>query len=204
MELRIATGDDACGVAEIYGPIVASSPISFEIDPPDEQEMRRRIQETLAGYPWLVCEHDRQVAGYAYASGHRARAAYQWSVNTSVYVHPAFQRRGIGRALYQSLFNVLVAQGFVNAYAGITLPNAGSVRLHESAGFQPVGVYRQTGFKNGQWYDVGWWQRSLQPVPAVPRRPRTLDEVLRDASWQRLLRNGQWPEDDSTNRFLLS
>ena len=92
----------------------------------------------------------------------------------------------------------------VGEHLGLRAPRVPAASLHESAGFQPVGVYRQTGFKNGQWYDVGWWQRSLQPVPAVPRRPRTLDEVLRDASWQRLLRNGQWPEDDSTNRFLLS
>jgi L-amino acid N-acyltransferase YncA len=204
VELRIATRDDASAVAEIYAPIVASSPISFELDPPDEQEMRRRIEATLAAYPWVVCEHERQVVGYAYATGHGTRAGYQWSVNTSVYVHRAFHRRGIGRALYRSLFNLLAAQGFVNAYAGITLPNDGSVGLHESTGFRPVGVYRHSGYKNGQWYDVGWWQRPLRPLPTVPQRPRTLDEVLGDGSWHTTFPNDQWPEDDSTDRFLLN
>src|SRR5438445_121345 len=141
MELRLATSDDAAAVAEIYRPIVAATPISFEITPPDEQEMRQRIQETLAGYPWLVCTHREDVVGYAYGGRHKARAAYQWSVDTSVYVHSGFHRRGIGRGLYTSLLGILAAQGFFSAYAGITLPNTSSVALHESAGFQPVGVY---------------------------------------------------------------
>jgi L-amino acid N-acyltransferase YncA len=185
VELRIASSDDAPAVAGIYGPIVASSPISFEIDPPDEAEMRRRIEETLAVYPWLVCELEQQVVGYAYAGAHGSRAGYQWSVNTSVYVHPAFHRRGVGRQLYFTLFDFLVAQGFVNAYAGITLPNAGSVGLHESTGFQPVGVYRHSGYKDGRWYDVGWWQRPLQPLPSVPHAPRTIDDVLRERATAR-------------------
>jgi len=189
VELRIATADDAAAIADIYSPIVASSPISFEIDPPDATEMRRRIEDTLPTYPWLVCEQERQVVGYAYAGAHGERAGYLWSVNTSVYVHPAFHRRGAGRALYYFLFDILVGQGFVNAYAGITLPNPGSVGLHESTGFQPVGVYRHSGYKDGRWYDVGWWQRSLQPLPAVPQRPRTLDEVLRDPARPQMVRD---------------
>lgn len=191
MELRIATREDALGVAEIYGPIVSSSPISFEIDPPDAEEMRQRIQETLKTYPWLVCEEQRQIVGYAYAGAHGTRAGYQWSVNTSVYVHPAFHRRGVGRSLYHSLFDVLIAQGFVTAFAGITLPNAGSVGLHESTGFRPVGVYQRAGFKDGVWYDVGWWQRPLQPVPREPQRPQTIDELARDPSWSTKLRAGR-------------
>jgi phosphinothricin acetyltransferase len=78
-------------------------------------------------------------------------------------------RRGFGRALYEALFPMLVRQGYVNAYAGITLPNEKSVGLHEAIGFTPVGVYRNVGFKMGRWLDVGWWQRSLQPMPDTPR-----------------------------------
>jgi phosphinothricin acetyltransferase len=178
MTIRLARLEDAPGVAEIYDPIVRSSPISFEIDPPGEAGMRERIEETLPFYPWLVDERDGIVAGYAYAGRHSPRAGYAWSVSTSVYVRPAFHRLGVGRALYRRLFEILVAQGFVTAYAGITLPNAGSVGLHEAVGFTPVGVYRDAGFKDGAWYDVGWWQRPLQRPATPPPPPRPLVEVL--------------------------
>jgi L-amino acid N-acyltransferase YncA len=190
VELRLATRNDAGAVAEIYRPIVASTPISFETEPPNPQEMERRIHETLATYVWLICEHRGDVVGYANAGRHRARAAYQWSVDTSVYVHSAFHRRGIGRGLYTSLFRILAAQGFVTAYAGITLPNTSSVALHESTGFQPVGVYRNAGYKLGKWYDVGWWQRALRPPEATPSLPLNLGEILLDQSWQRMLGSG--------------
>jgi L-amino acid N-acyltransferase YncA len=189
-EIRVATSDDAAGIAAIYGPIVASSPISFEVEPPGEQEMRRRIQDTPAAYPWLVCEHRDRVVGYAYATRHRVRAAYQWSVDTSVYVHPDVHRCGIGRALYGSLVRVLAAQGYFNAYAGIALPNRASVRLHESVGFDPVGVYRRVGYKLGAWHDVGWWQLGLQPSAAVPQPPVSLAEIRRSPSWRLMLAEG--------------
>jgi L-amino acid N-acyltransferase YncA len=189
-ELRLATEEDAAAVAEIYRPVVVGTPISFEIDPPDEREMRQRIQDLLPAFPWLVYAHRGDVVGYAYASPHRVRAAYQWSVDTSVYVHAAFQRRGIGRALYTSLFGILAAQGFFSAYAGITLPNPRSVALHEASGFEPVGVYRAAGHKLGRWHDVGWWQRSLQPPVAEPLPPVSLAAVQRSAMWDRMLASG--------------
>jgi L-amino acid N-acyltransferase YncA len=185
MELRLARGSDARGIADIYGPIVASTPISFEVDPPGEREMARRIDETLATYPWLVCEEAGRVAGYAYASRHRARAAYQWSVEVSAYVHPECRRRGIGRALYLHLFPILKGQGFFNAYAGITLPNLASAGLHESVGFRPVGVYRKIGYKAGAWHDVGWWELALQPTIENPPPPRGLAEARKDPQWER-------------------
>src|SRR5688572_19253366 len=150
--IRLAVAGDAAAVAAVYRPFVASTPISFEIEPPDEGEMRRRIQETLKAYPWLVSESDGVVVGYAYATTHRVRAAYRWSVDAAVYVDAAHHRRGIGRGLYASLFAILARQGFVNAYAGITLPNAASVGLHEAAGFEAVGIYRQVGYKLGAWH----------------------------------------------------
>jgi L-amino acid N-acyltransferase YncA len=190
VSLRLATRDDAAAVAEIYRPFVASTPISFEIEPPDAQEMQRRIDSTLPTHAWLICEHRGEVVGYAYAGRHRERAAYQWSVDTSVYVHPAFHRRGIGCGLYTSLFRILVAQGFVSAYAGITLPNQSSVAFHESAGFESIGVYRNAGFKLGQWYGVGWWQRALLAPAETPSPPLNLDDIRRDPSWQRMLVSG--------------
>jgi len=190
LDLRLATTNDAAGIAEIYRPIVASTAISFEIEPPDEREIQRRIQETLPAYPCLVYEHGGVVAGYAYATKHRARAAYQWSVDTSVYVHSDFRRRGIGQGLYVSLIEILKAQGYFRAYAGIALPNPGSVGLHESVGFQAIGVYRSVGYKLGSWHDVGWWELALQRSVAAPRPPRGLAEAQSYPSWRDMLAAG--------------
>src|ERR1043166_4300232 len=145
--IRLASEADAPGILAIYAPIVKSSPISFETEPPTQAEMARRIRDTLVKYPWLVYDDFGEIAGYAYATAHRTRAAYQWSVETSVYVAEAFRRRRIAQQLYGALFAVLAAQGFVNAYAGITLPNAASVALHEAVGFKPFAVFRGIGFK---------------------------------------------------------
>jgi len=184
--IRLATAADAAAVADIYRPSVVSTAISFEVDPPDAREMRRRIEETLTAYPWLVCEHRDRVIGYAYASRHRVRAGYRWSIDVSVYVHADFRGRGVAKALYVSLFEIAVAQGYVNAYAGIALPNPASVGVHESVGFEPLGIYRRVGYKLGAWHDVGWWQRALAVPPVAPQPPRTLAELERDPSWPTL------------------
>jgi L-amino acid N-acyltransferase YncA len=188
--IRLAGDSDAAAVAAIYAPFVESNATSFEAEPPSADDIRRRIAETIVAYPWLVCESDGAIAGYAYATRHRVRAAYQWCVETSVYVHPDFHRSGVARGLYTSLFAILAAQGFVNAYAGITLPNARSVALHEALGFLPLAVYRGIGFKAGQWHDVGWWQLVLNPHPALPEPPRPLAEVRRQPEWDALLSAG--------------
>ena len=188
--IRLAGERDAAAIAAIYGPYVASTVISFEIQPPAEDEMRRRIAQTLPSHPWLVYEQGGDVAGYAYASPHRARAAYGWSVDTAVYVAERYHRCGIGRGLYLSLFAILAAQGYVNAYAGITLPNPGSVGLHEHVGFRPIGVYRHVGFKLGTWHDVGWWRLALAPHPADPLPPRPLASVQAHDDWDTLLTRG--------------
>jgi phosphinothricin acetyltransferase len=134
--------------------------ISFELDAPDEAEMTRRIEEYGASHAWLVAESRGAVAGHAYGSPHRSRAAYASSCDVAVYVDPAHARRGIGRALYTDLL-ALLAPKYHAAFAGIALPNAASIALHEAMGFTPVGIYREVGWKLGGWRDVGWWQRLL-------------------------------------------
>jgi L-amino acid N-acyltransferase YncA len=176
-EIRLATVRDAAQISEVYAPIVRDTIISFEVEPPAEHEIRRRIEGTLERFPWLVCERHGRLAGYAFAAGHSARAAYQ-------------RRTGVGRALYCSLFAILALQGFYNAYAGIALPNPASVSLHEALGFRPVGIYRGVGYKLGAWHDVGWWQLSLQERPASPKPPADLSTVQRSKGWQTALARG--------------
>ncbi|MFL5291268.1 MAG: arsinothricin resistance N-acetyltransferase ArsN1 family B [Myxococcales bacterium] len=182
--IRPASAADAEAIAAIYRPIVLDTAISFETVPPGPAEMERRIAAALEIAPWLVYEEQGKVGGYAYGSRHRERAAYQWSVDVSVYVDGAFRRRGIGSALYKALFPLLRLQGFFAAHAGITLPNAGSVGLHESLGFVRVGVYRSVGYKLGAWHDVGWWQLSLRDRVPEPPPPRPTGEAQRDPAWQ--------------------
>ena len=134
-------------------------------------ELESRIESTLETYPWLVCERDGWIAGYAYAARLRRRPAYQWSVEVSAYTHLDARRSGVARALYIALFEALKGQGFVNAYAGITLPNEGSVGLHEALGFEPLGVYRNVGHKHGGWHDVAWWRLAIQDPPENPEPP---------------------------------
>lgn len=149
--IRFATERDAPGILGIYRPIVESTPISFETRVSDEDEMARRVAKTLS-----EC------------------------VETSVYVHSDHRRQGVGQALYFSLLGILTAQGYFNAYAGVTLPNSASVALHESLGFEPIGVYRRVGYKLGQWHDVGWWQLALHPPDTVPGPTLGVSQIDRD------------------------
>ena len=182
--LRLAAVGDAAAMLAIYAPIVTDSSISFELAPPSLAEMERRIASAESQWPWLVCERTGELIGYAYASQHRVRAAYQWSADTSVYVRPDARRGRIARSLYASLFEILALQGYYNAYAGITLPNPASVGFHESMGFTPVGVYRGVGYKLGAWHDVGWWARELQPHAPDPAPPISLAAARASPRWE--------------------
>jgi phosphinothricin acetyltransferase len=180
-DIRLATDADGAALAAIYAPAVQGRSTSFELEPPDAAEMGRRVSALAGRTPWLVCVHRDEVVGYAYASAHRERAAYAWSVDVSAYVRDDVRRAGVGRALYTSLFAVLVLQGFRNAYAGVTLPNVASVKLHEAVGFTPVGVYREVGYKLGRWHDVAWFERPLAPRDVEPALPRPLPEIRNES-----------------------
>jgi phosphinothricin acetyltransferase len=159
--VRTATEQDGPAIAAIYAPYVRETAISFEEMPPTPAEMSERVRATLPTHPFLVFQEAYAVIAYAYASRHRDRAAYRWSVDVAIYVVPGVHRRGIGRALYTRLLGILERQGFHSAYAGITLPNEKSVGLHEAMGFQSVGTYEEVGFKLGRWWNVGWWRLPL-------------------------------------------
>ncbi len=162
IDIRSATPEDAAALLAIYAPFVERTTVSFELEPPTVEEFRERMEKALAGWAWLVAIEDGQLAGYAYGTSHRERAAYRWSVETSAYVDPAFQRRGIGRALYLALFDALRKRGYCGAYAGIALPNDASIALHRGVGFDAIGVFRAVGRKFDAWHDVSWWQRRLR------------------------------------------
>lgn len=167
MLIRHADADrDAAACAAIYAPSITESVASLEERSPEPAEMAGRIRSISRDYPWLVGEIDGAVAGYAYGWRHNERAAYRWSADVTVYISSDHHRRGIGRALYGALFELLARQGVYEVCAGVTIPNDASVGLHESLGFELVGVYRDIAFKFGEWRSVGWWQLSLRERPA--------------------------------------
>ena len=161
MEIRHATPKDAVACLNIYALFVRDTAVTFEDEVPVLAEMHRRIADYGASHGWFVAEVEGRIAGYAYGSPHRARAAYRTSCDVAIYVDPAFSRRGIGRALYTALLAALKRQDFHAAFGGIALPNDASVRLHQACGFHPVGIYHEVGWKLGAWHDVSWWQRLL-------------------------------------------
>lgn len=171
LHIRPATESDAAELLAIYRPFVETTAVSFETVAPTVQEFTARIAKALSGWQWLVAERGGHCVGYAYASTHRERRAYRWSVEVSAYVHPQHHRQGVGRALYAPLFDDLARKGFCNAYAGIALPNEGSVALHRSVGFQPIGVFPHVGRKFGHWHDVAWLHRALRDAPPADDAP---------------------------------
>lgn len=157
MKIRMATPDDAQPMLDIYSPFILNSGITQEIEIPTIEEFKKRIGSYLETYPWLVCEANGKIEGYAYASQHRGRKGYQWCVETSVYINENSSGKGFGKALYKYLFEILKLQGFVNAYAVITLPNIRSVEFHRHFGFTYQTTFKKIGFKLDQWHDVDWW-----------------------------------------------
>lgn len=173
LTMRIAVEADGPALAAIYEPYISNTVISFEAVPPTGEQMGARIAKCLLTHPWLVAEVDGKIAGYAYAGPHSGRAAYDWSADISVYLAPDHHRRGIGRSLYDVLIALLRHQGYHALFAGITLPNEPSVAIHSAIGMRQVGIYREVGFKFGEWRDVLWMGMTVSPPehPAVQPTP---------------------------------
>lgn len=169
--VRDATEGDAAACAAIYAPYVTDTAISFETEPPSQQEMARRIEAAQRSHAWLVLERGDRIVGYAYGSPFKTRPAYRWSCEVSVYLERGRRRTGGGRALYEALFARLAERGYRTALAGMTLPNDASVGLHRAMGFESVGTYRRIGWKNGSWHDVAWAQRPIVPDEDPGRKP---------------------------------
>jgi L-amino acid N-acyltransferase YncA len=179
MTIRDATALDAEACATIYRPYVTGTAITFESEPPSAAQMAERIATALRTHAWLVLEDAGRVVGYAYGTEFKARAAYRWSCEVSVYLERGRRRTGGGRALYEVLFDRLAERGYRTALAGVSLPNDASVGLHKAMGFEPVGTYRRIGWKHGAWHDVAWSQRFLSTGEDPPTEPQTCAELRR-------------------------
>lgn len=179
----MATPADAGEVRAIYAPFVARSAASFELDPPDVEEMTRRIGATIPDYPWLVALDAGRVVAYAYGGRFRARPAYRWTVETTVYVREGCHGRGVGTTIYKALLACLRVQGFRTVVAGVALPNDASVALHRRLGFQEVGVFERVGFKFGSWQSVWWSALDLQQLPDPPPEPLSCADAVALPPW---------------------
>ncbi len=171
MHIRFATEADSAAILDIYAQYI-HTPITFETQLPTLPAFTARIRETMASYPYLVCEQNGNIVGYAYAQRQMERDAYQWNAVLSVYLSAAHTAKGLGKRLYTSLIELLKLQGICTVYGVVTLPNAPSERLHESLGFRLLGTYQKTGYKCGQWLDVAWYEKRIAdcgaPRPFVP------------------------------------
>ena len=189
--IRMAKEADGAALLAVYLPYMETT-ITFEYTAPTQEEFAGRVRDTLRDYPYLLCEEEGRVLGYAYAHRLKSRAAYQWDAELSVYLSREAYGRGIGRALYGALMDLLERQGVRNVYGVITADNERSIRFHRSMGFTDAGVHHKTGFKNGSWLDVVWLEKRLGgEEPPVPVRPigqlgeETVASLLRP--WQEQL-----------------
>jgi phosphinothricin acetyltransferase len=189
--IRLATINDAKEIRDIYAPNILNASISFETELPSFEEMQSRIQTILQKYPWIVCEVDEKIAGYVYASKHRDREAYQWSCECSIYMNNDFKGKGIGKELYQLLFQILKLQGFRNVYAGVTLPNEGSISIHEKCGFKHFATYENIGYKFDNWHSVGWWKLQINDYDLQPPPPLKISELNSEMLYERFNRTAQ-------------
>ena len=175
IHIRTASPDDAAALLAIYAPYVRETAITFEYEVPSTEEFARRITHTLEKYPYLVAEKDHTLLGYAYAGSFHERAAYDWAVETSIYVDQNLKHSGIGGLLHDALENALKKQGILNMNACIARPiqegrylNDDSIRFHDNMGFTEVGHFHNSGYKFGQWFDMIWMEKMIGEHNANP------------------------------------
>lgn len=190
-KIRLAYESDSKSILDIYAPFITDTAITFECEVPTIEEFMNRMSSIQEKYPWLVCEIDGIIVGYAYASQYSGRAAYDWSVDFSIYINPNYHGKKIGRALYSSLFELVKLQGYYNAYAGIALPNMKSKSFHEAFGFKMVGVYKNVGYKHGKWHDVGWYALDIAEHIKSPVKPKTINEICNTPEFEAIIQRAE-------------
>ncbi len=191
VKIRVATPKDGEALLNIYKGYIENTAITFETEVPSVEVFGQRIENTLNRFPWLVCEVDGVVAGYAYASKHRERAAYQWSADFSIYVDEKYHRRYIAKALYQALEELLRMQGYYTIFAGVTTPNPKSEAFHTAYGFDTIGVFENVGYKLGQWRGVKWFSYTLADYVEEPMAPKVFPEIKDTEVFEDILRTAE-------------
>ena len=187
--IRLATEDDCVSLLEVYEEFISNTAVTFEVEVPSVSEFGKRITKVLEKHPWLVCEINREIVGYAYASKHRERAAYQWSVDVTVYINPKYHRMHIATALYTTLIGLLKEQGYYSAYAGVALPNIKSEGFHEYFGFKSVEVFHNVGYKFDEWRDVKWFELTILEHTKNPTVPKTINEIKDTQEFKDIINN---------------
>ncbi len=185
--IRLIDKYDTAAALGIYKPYVENTAITFDYDTPSIAGFSEKIDTITAEYPWLVCMHGDEMAGYAYASRHRAKTAYQWSPESTIYLAPEFYGKGIAKALYSTLFSLLRLQGYFNVYAGVTIPNEKSERFHKAMGFEELGIFTKIGFKLGRWHDTKWLQLHLAEHIDNPALPAPIAEVRNTDEFNKIM-----------------
>ena len=177
MRVRLATPEDAAAILEIYKTYIENTRVTFEIEVPTVEAFKERMERITAWFPWIVCEIDGKIAGYAYGSKHGERAAYRWSVDLSVYIEEKYHRYGLGTALYTALLELLRKQGYFTAYAGVSTPNLKSEAFHRGFGFRNLGEFKNAGYKLGAWCGVSWYEMVLNEYVSEPEETISIGEL---------------------------
>ena len=177
--IRTARSEDAAALAAIYAPFVTGTVVSFEFDAPSVEEFQRRIEATSTAFAYVVAEvvESGEIAGYAYYGTLRSRPAYQWAAETSIYLAPAHQGRGLGSVLVEAIERLMAAQGIALSVACITSDNTGSIAFHERLGYEHCGEFCNCAFKLGRWLSVTWMEKQLLPCTEKPAERRTLTDA---------------------------
>lgn len=185
--IRLATIADAEATLSVYAPYVLHSSATFEYEVPKMDEFKKKIEKITAQYPWLVCECDGGIVGYAYGSMHRDRTAYQWSPEATVYLDERFHRKGIARVLYSALFEMLKMQGYYTAFAGVLATNEKSVEFHRAMGFEDIGLFKNIGYKLGEWHTNLWMQYEIQKPILNPPVPIGIGEIVKTSTFEEIM-----------------
>ena len=176
--IRFATKEDAAAILSIYEKYIKNTRVTFEIEVPTVSTFEERMERIMARFPWLICEIDGKIAGYAYGSLHGERAAYRWSADLSVYIDERYHRQGIASALYKALLELLRRQGYFTVYAGVSTPNPKSEAFHTAFGFRNLGEFKNVGYKLGAWCGVTWYELPLAEYVDVPAETISIRTLL--------------------------
>lgn len=186
--IRLIDEADASVVLDIYKYYVENTSISFEYEVPTLEEYTQRIKTNTQKYPWLVCLSNNTIIGFAYGSTHRYRTAYQWSPESTIYVAPNCHAKGIGRTLYDTLFSLLKLQGYYNVFAGVALPNEKSIGFHRAMGFEEIGIFKNVGYKHGNWHHTHWFQLTLNEHKSNPAPPIEMNDIMSTEEFTTIIR----------------